>query len=498
MTQEVKDSHIEREVRKGALTNSFGFIGKLAGPIFFILITRLYGPDVLGVFVTASALVETALAFLVGGFKDGALIFVARHADDEREHPVLYMALANALAWSLGLALFVTALVQAVGDPLIPSLYPSFGDRLLPMLRWMALALPLMAFERIVMGATQGLKIMKYEAFLGGTIRPILLVLTSSLFWLGSPDVRGLSLAYLTTQLLIFLIAVGIYGRELSWNELRTAIRGFRLNREVLSFALPQNLNATFDRFLTNIDVIMLGIFGFSAFEIGFYGAGALIVRELRQIKLIFSSAFAPHVPRLFKERDLDQLAHAFARTSRWIIMPLIPVLIGVALLKGDLLRIVHPDFAGPSSVFMFFLLVIPYLQGTFGLAGNVVVMTGHSRFNLLNSTLAGASNILLNLLLIPPLGLIGAAAASGATAVLKAGLELTEMTRILHVRLLVSKIYKPHIAGLIASVSVALILVTVPGADSTLLNRTGLVVVALLAYAAVLKLLDGRTQRSS
>ncbi|MGA7305395.1 MAG: oligosaccharide flippase family protein, partial [Rhodothermales bacterium] len=317
-------SGIEHEVRQGALINALGFVGKTAGPLFFVLVTRLYGPEILGIYITATALVETALAFLVGGFKDGALIFVARHADDENEHPQLYMALANTLGWSLLLALCVGTAILAFGDPVIPRLYTSFGDRLLPMLKLMAFVLPLMAFERVVLGATQGLKIMKYEAFLGGTIRPILLVIISSAFWLEWPTVYGLAGAYVATQVLIFLIAVWIYNRELSWIELRHAARTFRLNREVLSFALPQNLNATFDRFLTNIDVIMLGSFGFSAFDIGFYGAGALIARELRQVKLIFSSAFSPHVVRLFKERNLNGLADSLATTARWITIPLI------------------------------------------------------------------------------------------------------------------------------------------------------------------------------
>ncbi|HEX9660369.1 MAG TPA: hypothetical protein VGA18_08710, partial [Rhodothermales bacterium] len=188
---------VERDVGRGAMVNSLGLAGRLAGPVFLVLITRLYGPDTLGIYLTAAALVETALALLVAGFKDGALIFVARHADDEENRPLLYQALVNALGWSVTLAFAVMALFLAFGEMLIPKLYASYAGPLLAMLKWMCLALPLMSVERVIMGATQGLKIMKYEALVGGGLRPILLAVTASLFWFKSPDVYGLVAAYL-------------------------------------------------------------------------------------------------------------------------------------------------------------------------------------------------------------------------------------------------------------------------------------------------------------
>jgi len=484
---------VERDVGRGAMVNSLGLAGRLAGPVFLVLITRLYGPDTLGIYLTAAALVETALALLVAGFKDGALIFVARHADDEENRPLLYQALVNALGWSVTLAFAVMALFLAFGEMLIPKLYASYAGPLLAMLKWMCLALPLMSVERVIMGATQGLKIMKYEALVGGGLRPILLAVTASLFWFKSPDVYGLVAAYLTTQFLVFIAVTQIYRREFLWKPLWRALVHFRVSREMVSFAFPQNINAAFDRLVTNIDVIMLGILGFGAFEVGFYGAGALIVRELRQIKLVFSSAFSPHIVHLFRERNLDRLSQTFATTSRWITTPLVPMLIAVALLRNDLLQIIHPDFAGQSAVFMLYLLVIPYLQATFGLAGNVIVMSGHSRWNLFNGITAACSNIGLNLLLIPTFGLTGAAAASAVTAVLKSGLELFEMTYLLHVPVRVSQLYKPHLAGLLTLVPLFAAMQLTTLAEGPLPMKLGLILLLLIAYGVSLKIMGVR-----
>lgn len=491
-------SVIEREVGRGAAVNALGLIAKTAGPAFLIVIARLYGPEALGIYLTAAALVETALAFLVAGFKDGALIFVARHAREEPVHPKLYEALVNAVAWSILMAMLAVAAIQILGDLLILKLYATFGEALLPVLKWMCAVLPLMAVERVIMGATQGLGIMKYEAFVGGGLRPVLLLITASLFWLIAPGLSGLIAAYVTTQVLIFLAALQVYRREFSGSRLWQAARRFRVNHEMISFAFPQNVNVAFDRFVTNVDVIMLGMLGFSAVQTGFYGAGALIVRELRQVKLVFSSAFSPHIVRLFGRGDLDELSRTLATTSRWIATPLIAILLGLAVLRSDVLHLVHPDFGGREATFMLFLLVIPYLQATFGLASNVVVMTGHSRWNLFNGLSAGIANIILNLLLIPSFGLEGAAAASAITATLKSALEVGEMQILLKVRVWVSQLYQPHLAGLIAALALVVWSAFFDMMEGSVLLRCALALCAIILYWAALKLLGGAIRQSN
>jgi len=486
---------IQQELQRGALINTLGVLGKIAGPSFLILVTRLYGPDAFGIFITATALVEMGLAFLTAGFKDGALISVARHADYEDEQSRLYQLLANTLGWSLFFAAVLIVLTYLLGPWMLPALY-DYGERLLHMLEWMCLALPLLAFDRIVIAATQGLKIMKYDAFVNGGTRPVLLLAMAVGWWFLLPTEQGLAAAYVTTQAVVGGMALWIYSRELAWRPLVRAFRAFEIDREMLAFALPQNLNMTLERFITNIDIIMLGMFGVSAATTGFYGAGAMIVRELQNIKQVFSNAFAPHIVRLYRQQDSRQLSASFSMTSRWITTLAIPALLAVAVLRSDLLRLVHPDFASEQALFMLLLLPIPYLQCGFGLAGNIVVMTGHSRLNLLNSSTTGVTNALLNWWLIPLFGPVGAAAASALASVLKATLEVVEARYVARARLLWSEIYKPHVAGLVAAGVLAFILLYVPDAHASFGQRLLLLLGVAALYAGTLVALLGRLPR--
>lgn len=480
---------IEKELQRGALINFLGIAGKIAGPAFLLVVTRLYGAEVFGVYVSAAALVEIAVALLTSGFRDAAVRYVARYAEEDREK--LYDALANAFGFSLGGALVIVAGAQALGAPALQATY-AFGAELAPAVRVMALVLPLMAFERVVLAATQGLRIMRYDAFIAGGLKPLTLLTAALLIHSTLPTVEGLVIAWVLSQVLSGLAAIRIYGREFTWRPLGRALRRFRLNRELLGFALPQNLNMTLNRFLTGIDVLMLGALGASASSVGVYGAGSGVVRELRQIKLAFSGALAPQISRLYAQGDLETLGRVYSSTARWTATLAVPALLLVAALHADLLRIFYPDYDG-SMAFMLWLLPVPYFINGFGLAGNVVVMTGHSRLNLINSATIGVVNVGLNFVLIPRFGMAGAAAASALGALALALLEVTQASRIVGVPMRLREVYRPHVAGLVGLGVLLTAGLALPYAALAPVERVGVGLASIAAYGLVLWALPGR-----
>ncbi len=480
---------VTSELKKGALVNFFGVVGKIAAPAFLIVVNRLYGADVFGIYITANITIEIILAFLTSGFKDGALIFVSRHADNEDESKELYNSLANAFAWSMGFASMILIAGLTFGDTILELIYESeFSNGLSIMFGYMILVLPLMALERIVLAATQGLKIMKYDAISNGWLRPTALLLFSALLWAFAPNITGIALAYVLTQCLLFTISIWVYHKELSWAELYHSFSEIKVDKELLDFAIPQNINMTLNRFITGIDILMLPAFGFNATTVGFYGAGSMIVREVKAIKMVFSTAFAPFIVRMHRVRSYEQLSHHFSKTSGWVASLTIPVLLLIAIFRDDLLMIIQPDFYGEST-FMLFLLPIPYLYCSFSLAGNIVAMTGHSKLTLLNSILTSLLNVFLNILLIPEFGVIGAALASSFATLSLSSLELFEARKVANAKLYLRDIYKPHLAGLFASILLVSAISFVPWFSNGVLTKTLLALILIGIFSFMLGL---------
>ena len=443
-------SKIDSEIKSGAWVNFWGVAGKMSAPAFLILVNRYYGAELFGYFVTANMIIDIGLAFLTFGFKDGILMHVSKFADDELQTSKLYNSLANSFFWSIGLSLLFMVLIWMPGSSLFALFYEArFAENLWFILSMMVFATPLIAAYRIIISATQGLKIMKYDAVINGGFRPLMLLIGLIGSWYIWPDLKGLGVGFIMAHTLVFVVSAVIYFRNFSFLHLLKAFWNFRIDRELLHFAIPQNINMTLNRFITGVDVLMLPMFGISATQVGYYAAGSMIIREVRNVKLIFSSAFAPQIVRLFDSKRIKQLSYHFTETSRWVAAISIPILLIIAVFRQELLQIIYGEF-NADALFMLFLLPVPYLYGSFSLAGNIIIMTGNPRLSLLNTVISSVVNIMLNYWLIPYFGLIGAALASSLTMLLLSVLEVAETYWVVGAQLIFKKFFQPHFTAIL------------------------------------------------
>lgn len=443
-------STFKEELKKGVFVNSLGILGKISGPSLLVVVNQLYGTDIFGIYLTANMLIEIIISLLTNGFKDGTLIYVSKHSDSADEKPLLYRALSNAIVWSLGLGFVFWFGFLFFSKPLLLYFYEdTYAEQLIPVLSLMSFALPLMAFDRLVVAATQGLKIMKFEALINGGLRPFLLLCGASAFYWVNQTAVGIGYGYLLTQLIIGIYALFVYRNYFSFKELWGAIKQFQLHTELVQFSVPQSLNTTLNRFITGMDVLMLPALGATPLQVGIYGTGTSIIREIRQIKLAFSAPFNPHVVKYIRDNDFKGLSDAYTLTTRYITLVTIPVIAIIAASAHFLINLIS-SVPVDNALFMLYLLPVPYLYNNFSLAGNIVVMSGKSFLVLVNSSLVALLNFVLNLALIPEYGLIGAATASSIAVGIVTFLEVVEARRFVGAKLQFRKIFWLHILGIL------------------------------------------------
>lgn len=443
-------------IARGAVVNILGSCGKVLIPVYFILITRLFGPAAMGVYYMAFVVIDIALTLTVSGFNDGILMYCSRYADDRRDEEKFYRILANGFLLTLAIAALLVAGCHFWGLGLLQERYPQPG--FVETLQVMSLAIPFSVLSTVVIAATKSQMNMKWDALLNGFLRPLLLILFALIALTdANAGLRQLAQGYLATSIVLAIVAVAVYRRFFSLKKLLFAFRSFRLERGLLAFVIPQNLNRTFNTFVTNLDVLMLGYFGLKPEAIGFYGIGAQIVRNIREIKLAFAGSYAPVIVRQHRAGDSVGMGVTMTTVSRWIISIALPVAMVIGILRQDLLLLFHASFTSAAS-FMLFLLIPPLLSCSFGLAGNIVVMSGYSLVNLGNSVLVAASTLLFNALLIPRFGLMGAATATMLASILITLLQLVEVRYLIGVRIDWPRLKAPYLAALPAALLLAVL----------------------------------------
>lgn len=430
-----EQASVSSHIAKGAAVNAVGLVTRAIGtPLLYILLTRLFGSAPLGLFLIAYNLMEIVGALSTSGFVDGGILYASRfaHRDEDRER--LYGTLRSIFLLTIGVGFFLLVFILLIAPWLVERFYPEHPG-LAPVLQILAFTLPFESLSRVAVAIPKAHLKMGPEVLVFNILAPIMTMALALAFWLLDWGASGISMAFVLTY-------VGTLG--LAFWQLKKFIDVKPLLRfsgrkekmgELLGFVIPQNLNMALNRFISSMDVIMLAGFGASPGQIAFYGLGAQIVRNVRQVKIVFSNSYNPVIARYFHEKRLGELNTTLGTVSAWSIALGMPALFVVAFYRHELLLLFDPAFVDDPT-FMLLLLVNPFLSCAVGMAGNALVMAGLSRWNLINSVLVGGLNFGFNWLLIPRYGLFGAALATALAGSIVSTLQVIEVNRLIRVRL--------------------------------------------------------------
>jgi O-antigen/teichoic acid export membrane protein len=106
---------------------------------------------------------------------------------------------------------------------------------------------------------------------------------------------------------------------------------------------------------------------------------------------------------------DRRPVANLYRTTSKWTLTLNLPFFLIAVIFPEALLGLFGPEFTDGAAA-LGILAFASLVNAATGTSGAMLDMTGHTRVKLVNSTISVALGIALNLLLIPVLGVVGAA----------------------------------------------------------------------------------------
>ncbi len=448
----------ERELRRGAFFNTLGLVARLLEPLFVLFATWLYGPVVLAHYLIAIFMVEISAGFLAAGYADAATIFASKDVDqaatDRDAADRVAQVLANAFVATFVLSVSVAIATQLGAATLVEVAFPDHRE-MVPGLHLVGWSLVPFSFAAVAIAATKARLRMEYDALVGG-LRPVVLIATAVVARSLDASVTGLFAAWLVTQIVVAVLSLWPLFRLYDARAIVRAIGHLRPHRAMLTFAVPQSLNLTLNRYITRLDVLMLAAMGFGSVQVAWYGTAAILTSNLKTIRTVWSGALAPVAARHHQAGERDVLTRLLNQLSNVTTTIIVPIVLAAVVLRDDILGLANEAYRGDSA-FVAMLLVPPFMNCAYGLAGNTLMFTGHSGWTLTNSLSVALLNTLLNWLLIPPFGLLGAAVATAIAVGLVSAAQVVELRLVEGVALRWRDVLAPHLGLLAGLVVVAL-----------------------------------------
>ena len=187
-----------------------------------------------------------------------------------------------------------------------------------------------------------------------------------------------------------------------------------RLSVEFWRFTAPRALQGTFQVTILWLDILLVGVM-VSRYAAGVYAAVSKLAMVGTFVLEGNRLAIGPQLSALLARRQNDRAAALFQTATRWLILASWPLYLTLAIFPAVVLGIFGSQYTLGASALAVLSLAMLVNLGT----GNVTVvllMGGKSSWSAINAGAALIVNIGLNLLLLPHLGILGAAIAWGAS----------------------------------------------------------------------------------
>lgn len=412
-----------RATARGGLVNLAGAaVAGLSGLAVTWLVATGLGPDAAGKFFTATTAFLLALAIARLGTPTGLVYWFARLRNEGRRGELRSMLTAALVPVCL------LSLVFALGGY-------GFADRFAGagILRVLAVFLPAAVLMEALLSASRGFGGMRQTVLidkLGRSGAQVVLLAAVVFGW--QTGVFAVSLAWaLPFAPAALLAGVVVYRRLRAEPVDPGAPMWTKQLRPFWGYTAPRALAGVAQLGLQRLDIMLVAtLLGFA--EAAIYTVATRFVTVGQLTSGAIGTAVQPRLAACMSGRDYVTAATLYRTTTSWIVLATWPLYLLTALAAPWYLRLFGGEYVKTDAIAVVWVLAGGMLLATAcGVVDSVLVMAGRTSWQLYNVAAAFAVTVTLDLILIPRLGILGAAIGWTAGIAVNNLLPLAQLARV-------------------------------------------------------------------
>ncbi|WP_049925905.1 flippase [Halopiger goleimassiliensis] len=382
-------------VMVGGIASSLANLGER------VVVGRLLSPDAYGEVSVGLALLTFTLMIALAGCEQGVSRFIPRYESDEDQRGVWVSGLVVTISLSVvfGAALFAAA------SPIATRLFET--EEAVTFVRLIAVSIPFIAAFRIAVAVIRGYENTVYKTVVQSFLDPLLRIGSIAVLLLAGVGIVAVGWAYLLAAVVTFVVAHVLLGRLM-------ALRGgYRTHvRELLAFSAPLVVSTVIGTMLARTDTLMLGYFR-SSYEVGMYDAAYPIAAGLTIVLSAFGFLYLPIASRLEADGDREVVDDIYATSTKWVYIITFPAFLLLVVFPEDVIALVFSPSYTDAATVLPVLAIGFFLSATAGRDRETLSAVGATTWIAVANGVGLALNVLVNLVLIPQYGFMGAGVTS-------------------------------------------------------------------------------------
>ncbi len=402
-----EDIHF-KELIQGSLTFFIlQILGVATGYAFTLLVTRNLGASCWGIFALSFTVLQITSVIGKLGLDTALLRFIAQCNAQGKVRTARYIYLKSIIV-TIFLSLFLSVLLYYLSPLLAEKVFAK--KHLALYLKLVPFALLPFVLLSINSESLRGFKKIKEYTILKNLIPSLftLMFFSISFYLLNIRNTKAVIVAYILGVSVSSLFSFLLLNKKFS--NKNDELEKISL-RQILSVSLPMFLSSSLFMVMSWTDTIMLGMWRTEE-EVGIYNV-AMRLSMITSFTLgAINSIAAPKFAEFWGKKDLEGLKKVAQQSTKLIFWTSAPILILYILFPKFFMGIFGKEFREGASALVF-LTIGQFVNASVGSVGYILQMTDKQKIFQNIILIAAILNIMLNLFLIPKLGIVGAAIAS-------------------------------------------------------------------------------------
>lgn len=375
------------------------------GWLFKIYVARKLGPEALGVYALGMTVVSLTGLLAAMGLPITASRFVAAYVGTGKLD-YLRGFLGRSILFLVGMGTLLGAATLLVSHWISDRLYHTPAlSRYMPMFTVLLLTGVLATFcGQALAGFKEVTRRTVITNFIG---TPLMMILAVALLAMGA-GLRGYIAAQVVGSAVTMFLLFCVLWRLMPPTARRSTGDLHHMEREVIQFSAAVFGVSVLEFLLGQADTVMLGFF-LDARRVGIYATATAVVAVVPIVLSTVNQIFSPIIAELHARGEHNLLHRLFQTLTKWILGLTIPLAAVIVLYPSSLMRLFGVGFEAGWPVLVIGTLGQVVNCGV-GSVGFLLLMSGNERRLIRVQIVMAAAAVLLNLALIPLLGLIAAA----------------------------------------------------------------------------------------